>query len=804
MSRPRVSLRQGLLFAVVTGLTVWFTLLTWTGFAQESGEFLTPLFVLALVLPIGGAALRWLRTPVLVVPLVQLAVAGLVLVAWFGNGSGSGHLPTPAAVADTIQAIRDSVATARDYASPVPAGVPTVAPLLVGCGALALILVDLLAGGLGRVPASGLVLLMVYTLPVTIWGRSITWSVFVLAAGGFLVMLFLREDERFSQWGRQITAEPSAANDTGFGVRTGSARSNAFTVGATATLAALILPALIPTLSLDLLGNGRGPGNGDNVTIVNPMTDLRRDLKQGRDVPLLFVTTDQPDPSYLRYSVLTNFNGREWTTGDRAIPGDQTANGKDLPAPVGVDKSVPTTTYDATYQSTDDFRSYWLPVPFPAATVEAPGLWKYDRSTMDFLSGNNEFATDLSYAATGVDLDLTQDQLLAAGAPPVSILTDFTELPEGLPPLVRKLAFDLTVGRTTDFERAVILQNWFRSDGGFRYSLATSSGNGSSDLEAFLSDGPNGRVGYCEQFASAMAVMARSIGIPARVAVGFLIPDQTGVDSYVYSSKDLHAWPELYFEGSGWVRFEPTPGGPGGRTGAAPAYTRGGLPEPEQTDSTSASASQSQEPSAATASADKPTVAPDAGATDSADTSGFPWVRALLLLLGLMLLVVLVMVPRTLRRLRREARWRLGTAEAAWAELRDAATDLGVPCPPGRSPRATGDQLGEHFAAVGDLARPVLGRATDPVASAALERLVLALEIERYAPRPLEVPTAQLREDVIVCVSALRNGVNDRRRRQAEWLPRSLLVSGRPSARPHPDDVESVTNSDQIVEHVGQ
>ncbi|MGM3293757.1 transglutaminase-like domain-containing protein, partial [Escherichia coli] len=89
------------------------------------------------------------------------------------------------------------------------------------------------------------------------------------------------------------------------------------------------------------------------------------------------------------------------------------------------------------------------------------------------------------------------------------------------------------------------------------------TGNGGDELEEFLTDDEDGRTGYCEQFASAMAVMARSLGIPARVAMGFLEPTEEGRGQWVYSTDDLHAWPELYFAGQGWVRFEPTPGGPG-------------------------------------------------------------------------------------------------------------------------------------------------------------------------------------------------------------------------------------------------
>ena len=127
-------------------------------------------------------------------------------------------------------------------------------------------------------------------------------------------------------------------------------------------------------------------------------------------------------------------------------------------------------------------------------------------------------------------------------------------------------------GAKSRYEQAVMLQNWFRVTGGFRYSLKTQAvGSGNPALLHFLFKGPGGRVGYCEQFATAYAVMARTLQIPARVAVGFLQPHQGAKPGeWVYKAHDLHAWPELYFQGSGWVRFEPTPGT---RAATTPSYT---------------------------------------------------------------------------------------------------------------------------------------------------------------------------------------------------------------------------------------
>ena len=116
----------------------------------------------------------------------------------------------------------------------------------------------------------------------------------------------------------------------------------------------------------------------------------------------------------------------------------------------------------------------------------------------------------------------------------------------------------------------VALQDWFRTE--FTYSTDVPDGHGNSAIESFLEN----RVGYCEQFAGTFAAMARSLGIPARVAVGFTQGEQQDDGTYVVLGRNAHAWPEVWFDGYGWVPFEPTPGR--GMPGAE-AYT--GVP-PQQ------------------------------------------------------------------------------------------------------------------------------------------------------------------------------------------------------------------------------
>ena len=105
----------------------------------------------------------------------------------------------------------------------------------------------------------------------------------------------------------------------------------------------------------------------------------------------------------------------------------------------------------------------------------------------------------------------------------------------------------------TPYSKALLLQEFFRDH--FTYSLNVENGHGNDAIERFLET----RVGYCEQFAGTYAAMARAIGLPARVAVGFTPgePDADGI--YRVEGRNAHAWPEVYITGVGWLRFEPTP-----------------------------------------------------------------------------------------------------------------------------------------------------------------------------------------------------------------------------------------------------
>jgi transglutaminase-like putative cysteine protease len=768
--------------------TTWLATLAWRGFTREPGSYLVPLLALAMVVALTGAALRRLHLPGSVVLAGQL-VLGVMAVSTLLTGS---LLPVGSAAVDLLEAIETAVTNAQQYRAPVPAQ-GSIDPLLIIGGWVCLVVVDLCACTSRRVPLAGLPLLAIYSVPVSVLGGGVTWWAFALTAFGFLLMLYLQHSEAVSRWGRSLEGH------RGLDGQSSTIRAGAGSVGAAATALAVVAPVLVPTLSLSLFGFGPGDGAGSGISIENPMTDLRRDLLRGEDVPLLRITTDDPDPSYVRIAALNRFNDNEWSTGDRDIPVDQRAEGQ-LPLPE-IDRSVPRTQYDYEATALSELESRWLPTQAPLTRISAAGDWRYDVETLDFLSADDDLdSAGLSYTFTRLDLDLDAQALASSPSSAGEVDSSYRDLPADLPPIVDNLALEVTRDYPSRYEKAVALQDWFREDGGFEYSLETATpGNGPDALTAFLTEGENGRVGYCEQFASAMAAMARSLGIPARVAVGFLEPQQVGSRTYEYSSDDMHAWPELYFSGAGWVRFEPTPAD---RAEGVPSYTTQELPQlPEEQPSEGATQQQGQQPSLG----QDPRLDEGAVAEDQSGGSGggFPWTRTLGGVAGGLAVVLLLMLPRTVRR-RQSARRLTGAPEPAWAELEATARDLGVPWPSGRSPRETRNLLVDHLGSThpdDQVERPRRGADVAPDGVAALDRLVLAVERLRYSEgRDTGDPEA-VAADTRTVLASLRGGADERARRRAAWWPASVLPWRR--RRETAAAQQPVLVSGSMVDHVG-
>lgn len=777
MTERRGALWPAARLALLAASTTWCAMLSWRGFTERPEEFLLDLVLLGLVVAGLGAVLRWRRVPGPLVLATQ-AVAGLGTVSLLVSGSllpGDGF----------TEAVRRANQAATDFAAPVPStDQVSVQPLLVLGGFAAMLLVDFCGATLRRVPLAGLPLLAVYSVPVSMLGGGLAWWIFALTAVGFLAMLFLQEEEQLRRWGRSLDG---AGPDEQPRRLSGVVRASALRIGLIATAAAVVLPQLIPTLSLSALGLGGDGEGGDGISVTNPLVDLRRDLTRGEDVPLITIRTNDPSPDHLRVSVLNRFNDNEFSSGDRQVPTSNLAEGE-MPPLQGVDDAIVDTSRSFDYQVEvgREFESRWLPTQSPLRSIEAEGDWRYDPETMDFLASSEGLdARGLSYSMTSVDPRYDVEAMLGLDVDVSAVPDELTALPDGgVSSSVTALARQLTEQADSDYARAVILQRFFRETGGFTYDLGRSVDPvGVDELEAFL-DPQRGRRGYCEQFAAAMAVMARVLDIPSRVAVGFLEPEDMGDGTFVYSSYDFHAWVELYFPGAGWVLFDPTPGGANGRVRneLVPANTRPPVSVPEPTTApTQQPSAQPTGPSAVPSQQIRPPLEPEPAPTVAAPELVAPspsWLGTAVALLLVALLTLLVLGPRMLRARQRERRL-AGGPESVWEELRATCADLRLPWPSDRTPRETRAALVGWLGRVGDSdERPARGPDQAPAAASALGRIVERLERSRYARSGAEDPEdpdgASLRRDAETCLASLEAGATPRVRRRATWLPRSV------------------------------
>ncbi len=696
-----------------------------------------------------GIALRAVRTPAVLVFAGQL----VALLLWANVMFAQAVLPTRESIVRLADLLQAGVESSK--AQPPPAELNPGLMLLVAAGiAASFCLVDLFAATLGRVPLTGLPLLALHTVPSAVSPQGVPTIAFVLTAVGFAALLASDERSRLGQWGRHLAETYGGSRGDRDSLAASALNSSARRVGVLAIGLAAIVPLLVPPVGQGLIGtDGLTAGSGQGtISVANPMVDLRRRMIEQSDEPAMQIRTQGPAPEYFRLVALDQFDGRRWHFSDRRLDANLSLDGP-LSAPPGLDSDVATRTQRFSVQVSDSFHSDWLPAPYAPGQVRIDGDWRYNPETLDIIVGHEDLDTSgVNYQVTSRITEPTAQELMSSSGTPARITSIYNELPDDFPKEIEDLA-DQIVGPTASrYQKAVRLQRFFRESGGFTYTLNAPAGDGDNDLVDFLL---HDRRGYCQQFSAAMAVMARYEGIPARVAVGFLWPERissSGVYQYTYA--DLHAWPELYFEGVGWVRFEPTPSA---RTGAPPGYTSGQVQnQPEEpttgpTDLPSPTAQQTQAPLEEGA----------AAAGGDNDDSGGPWgtVGIALAAAALLLLITPMLVRSGLRRRRRgRAGDDAERAENAWLELRDTVWDLRQQWPL-TTPRRTVQVL-----------EPRLRHRPDAVA--ALGRLSLAVERARYARTTGD--TSKLWDDLATVRDALLEKEARTDRVRAVLFPRSL------------------------------
>lgn len=263
------------------------------------------------------------------------------------------------------------------------------------------------------------------------------------------------------------------------------------------------------------------------------------------------------------------------------------------------------------------------------------------------------------------------------------------------------ISADVVGNVSTNFEKALALENWFRASGAFTYDTEVPAGFATSDVVEWLSEpddeNPFRRHGYCEQFATAMALMARSVGVPSRVVLGFTPGTRINDTTVQVMDRNAHSWVEVWIPSYGWMAFDPTPRSRYAaptmdqtleeELGFSPAEYIDDIPNP------------TFDIAGDLLSADLNRLNPDLDRTGFVGSSGgasepsspfdLPaWLRTLAVV-ALVTVLIAGGIPlvKWLRRRRLRARLASGDVTAAWEDIVDRLADLREPVDPSATPR---------------------------------------------------------------------------------------------------------------------
>ncbi|MFF0116673.1 transglutaminase TgpA family protein [Streptomyces prasinus] len=727
-------------------------------------------FLLAVQSGVGALARRAPLARPLTVAVQALVTLVLLTLVFAREHAFAGLLPGPDAFRFLAGLLDQGGTDVGRYAIPAPLS-EGIRLMLIGGVLVIGLLVDILAVTFRSAAPAGLPLLALYSVAAGLSDGGADWLWFLLAAAGYLMLLLVEGRDRLSQWGRVFGGAAQGSSDEPGGgrapLRTGRR------IGVLAVGVALVAPLALPAMDGGLLdpagsGVGRGSGGGGTISAVNPLVSLRDSLNANEDRQVLSVRSEAKDVSdlYLRIVSLDDFDGTTWKPSKRSIT---TVPDGAFPTPAGLGPDIEREEIGTRISTADWYGQDWLPMPYPPSGVDIRGNWRYEPVGMTLVGDHGQNTRGLTYQVRSLDLRPTAEQLADASAPPAALERDYTELPDSLPAMVSRTAREVTEGATNAYDRAVMLQEYFTLRGGFEYDTEVDVGSGSEAIARFLRD----KEGFCVHFSFAMASMARSLDIPARVAVGFAPGTPQADGTVAVGLRDAHAWPELYFEGVGWTRFEPTP-----TRGSTPDYTVPDTPESTLPDPARPSEAEPSEPSAVPSQSEGcsmrqqrlegcPSEAPLATLPTGGD--GPKWYLVLAWAVGGLAALVLPLAPMLWRlrarsvRLGGHGRSEAGTAArtlAVWDELTDTAWDVGVSPDESLTPRGAADRIVR------------LGRLA-PDAAASAHRVADAVEQVLYAPRPH--PTAGLTDDARRVAAGLRSGAGRGMRLRALLLPRSAV-----------------------------
>ncbi len=775
----------------------------------EGDLWLVRIGVVIVAITVTGAFLRATRLPPPLVALAQVFVLLCLLTALHTRSGVLLFLPGPDALSDLGDVLAESVSQVQTGVPPVHASPPIQALVVLAIGLVA-VLVDTLAVAAAAPAASGLVLLCVFAVPASLADEMLPFWTFILGAAAFAMLLAVDGQHRHEAWRGRL----------GSGSASGSGGS-ATSVAAIAMVIALVVGAgvtIVGTVGrIPLSGSGAGGRGGIGL---NEMTSLRGMLNRGKTTEV-FQVRGLPESTYMRASTLARYvPNKGWERG--SDPGGQPARGE-LPLQPGDRGEGKSTKVEIEPRG---WTSFWLPTYGAVRRIDTPD------DDYQFDPGKGVIFTQREREPQAYELETvlstpTKNQLRMASGPRSLVDPEYYKF-DGVEQEVIDLARSVTQDATNDFDKAAALTEFFNGPtSDFKYELKTQGDVTKDALTDFVTQGKRG---YCEQFASAMAAMARTVGLASRVAIGFTAGVPSPDNSYrTISTDDAHAWVEIFFPNHGWMTFDPTPIEAG--RAVVPPYLREQAPgaeeEPTANTQTSTTAPATQGSAAPSASPDgeedQGQALPQQQATPpwhlwalgvvlllaflltlflvlallgviGAGILGVAWARKLLIpaaaalwLLGVgltaalfswwlaVLLVVVgaVMTPMLVRVVRRHNRLHAvtalgpGAATAAWAELMAESIDRGAAVPPAETIRTAARRL-------------VREHNLDDAGRDGLRVLIGAIERAWYSPNPVADPSLP------AALAAVRQSLrqNAPLSLRARLFPKSVL---RPSPAPLAD-----------------
>ncbi len=367
------------------------------------------------------------------------------------------------------------------------------------------------------------------------------YGVTFLAAA--LAVIFADALRRVQGWGPVWTGPGSRAR------LSATASRGARRVAVAAVGTAMIVPFLVPGFGSKAIFDISATNDSDRVRI-DPLVSIKASLERSTPVEVFQVRSDEP--AYWRMLALS-WNGENWVP-DFTDPGEAVTADTLLAA-----GSPGTEPLEQTFTVEADLGYPWLPAAYPAQQIDVTGTTvRYNASTGTATLDDVLDAGDL-YQVTSARVQPTPEQLAAVVFPPSTDLpaTSLEGIPDDVAAGIRAIAERWTEGATNDYERILAIQDHLNDDSVFTYDTDVPARADSFTILQFLTETKRG---FCQQFASAMAVMLRTLGFPTRIAEGYTPGERDpNTGAWHVTTKDLHAWVEVQFPTYGWLAFEPTP-----------------------------------------------------------------------------------------------------------------------------------------------------------------------------------------------------------------------------------------------------